>query len=151
MKSVGILPEVDPARRQGGRTRRTRLSVPARTPGGLSRRGVWAHDADTKGILEVGDIDEALTAASGDRRRHAPARKPGLRPPPTAPPTAPRRSGASGSSGAIEQGRLTTPATRCGGELRLPAAAAKGLNGETDRPSRGGKRDCGTFLLVLHW
>ncbi|KIG14639.1 YpfJ protein, zinc metalloprotease superfamily protein [Enhygromyxa salina] len=32
--------------------------------------GVWAHDAQRKGLLEVGDIDEALTAAAaiGDDR-----------------------------------------------------------------------------------
>jgi predicted metalloprotease len=26
--------------------------------------GIWAHEAEKKGILEVGDIDEALNAAS---------------------------------------------------------------------------------------
>jgi predicted metalloprotease len=26
--------------------------------------GIWAHEAETKGVLDVGDIDEALNAAS---------------------------------------------------------------------------------------
>ena len=41
--------------------------------------GVWAHYAQQKGILEPGDIEEALGAASAGWRRPAAARRPGLR------------------------------------------------------------------------
>ena len=75
--------------------------------------GVWAHDADAKGILEVGDIDEALNAAAADRRRHAAARRARAMSSPTASPTAPRRSAASGSSAATSRA-ASTPATPSG-------------------------------------
>ena len=76
----GILPEVDAARRQSGQDRANQLSVLLELQADCLA-GVWAHDADAKGILEVGDIDEALSGRIGDRRRHAPAPKPGLRRP----------------------------------------------------------------------
>ena len=60
---LGILPEVDTARRQSGQARANQLSVLLELQADCLA-GVWAHDADAKGILEVGDIDEALTAAS---------------------------------------------------------------------------------------
>jgi hypothetical protein len=60
---LGILPEVDKARRQSGQGRANQLSVLLELQADCLA-GVWARDADAKGILEVGDIDEALTAAS---------------------------------------------------------------------------------------
>ena len=53
-------------RRRGGRAARreaNQLSVQLELQADCLA-GVWAHDADAKGILEVGDIDEALNAAS---------------------------------------------------------------------------------------
>lgn len=60
---LGILPEVDQARRQGSKADANRLSVLLELQADCLA-GVWAHDVDAKGILEVGDIDEALAAAS---------------------------------------------------------------------------------------
>jgi len=60
---LGILPEVDQARRQSSQTRANELSVLLELQADCLA-GVWAHDADAKGLLEVGDIDEALNAAS---------------------------------------------------------------------------------------
>ena len=60
---LGILPEVDQARRQAGKAEANQLSVQLELQADCLA-GVWAHDADAKGILEVGDIDEALAAAT---------------------------------------------------------------------------------------
>lgn len=60
---LGILPEVDQVRRRSSRSDANQLSVLLELQADCLA-GVWAHDADAKGILEVGDIDEALAAAS---------------------------------------------------------------------------------------
>ncbi len=60
---LGILPEVDQARRQSSKADANQLSVLLELQADCLA-GVWAHDADAKGVLEVGDIDEALNAAS---------------------------------------------------------------------------------------
>jgi predicted metalloprotease len=60
---LGILPEVDQARRQAGKAEANQLSVQLELQADCLA-GVWAHDADAKGIIEVGDIDEALAAAT---------------------------------------------------------------------------------------
>jgi predicted metalloprotease len=60
---LGILPQVDARRRQAGQSEANQLSVMLELQADCLA-GVWAHDADAKGILEVGDIDEALNAAS---------------------------------------------------------------------------------------
>jgi predicted metalloprotease len=60
---LGILPEVDAARRQSSQARANELSVLLELQADCLA-GVWAHDSDQKGLLEVGDIDEALTAAA---------------------------------------------------------------------------------------
>ncbi len=60
---LGILPDVDRARRQSSRAEANQLSVQLELQADCLA-GVWAHDADAKGILEVGDIDEALAAAT---------------------------------------------------------------------------------------
>ncbi|MCB1502551.1 MAG: neutral zinc metallopeptidase [Bauldia sp.] len=60
---LGVLPQVDKARRQSSRSDANELSVRLELQADCLA-GVWARDADAKGILEVGDIDEALNAAS---------------------------------------------------------------------------------------
>jgi len=60
---LGILPQVDQARRQAGKAEANQLSVQLELQADCLA-GVWAHDADAKGIIEVGDIDEALAAAT---------------------------------------------------------------------------------------
>jgi predicted metalloprotease len=60
---LGILPEVDQARRQSSKADANQLSVLLELQADCLA-GVWAHDADAKGIIEVGDIDEALAAAT---------------------------------------------------------------------------------------
>jgi predicted metalloprotease len=54
---------VDQARRQSGQAQANQLSVQLELQADCLA-GVWAHDADAKGIIEVGDIDEALNAAT---------------------------------------------------------------------------------------
>jgi len=60
---LGILPQVDAQRRSAGQAEANALSVRLELQADCLA-GVWAHDADAKGILEVGDIDEALNAAT---------------------------------------------------------------------------------------
>jgi predicted metalloprotease len=60
---LGILPDVDQARRQASKAEANQLSVQLELQADCLA-GVWAHDADAKGIIEVGDIDEALAAAT---------------------------------------------------------------------------------------
>jgi hypothetical protein len=60
---LGTLPQVDQARQASGETAANRLSV------GLELQadcfaGIWARSAEKEGILDVGDIDEALRAAA---------------------------------------------------------------------------------------
>ncbi len=60
---LGILPQVDAERRGASQAEANALSVRLELQADCLA-GVWAHDADAKGLLEVGDIDEALNAAS---------------------------------------------------------------------------------------
>jgi len=60
---LGILPQVDQARRRASRAQANELSVQLELQADCLA-GVWAHDAEAKGLLEVGDIDEALNAAA---------------------------------------------------------------------------------------
>jgi uncharacterized protein len=60
---LGILPQVDQQRQRASRAQANELSVRLELQADCLA-GVWAHDAEAKGILEVGDIDEALNAAS---------------------------------------------------------------------------------------
>ncbi len=60
---LGVLPKVDAARRQAGEAEANQLSVRLELQADCLS-GIWAHEADRKGILEVGDIDEALNAAA---------------------------------------------------------------------------------------
>ena len=60
---LGIIPQVDAERRRVSRTAANQLTVQLELQADCLA-GVWAHDADAKGIVEVGDIDEALNAAA---------------------------------------------------------------------------------------
>jgi uncharacterized protein len=60
---LGILPQVDAARRKASETESNALSVRLELQADCLA-GVWAHDAEARGVLEVGDIDEALNAAA---------------------------------------------------------------------------------------
>ncbi len=60
---LGILPKVTEEQRQVGKTQANALQVRTELQADCFA-GVWAHVADQKGILDVGDIDEALNAAS---------------------------------------------------------------------------------------
>ena len=60
---LGILPKVNAAQSQVGKTQANALQVRTELQADCFA-GVWAHVADGKGIVEVGDIDEALNAAA---------------------------------------------------------------------------------------
>jgi predicted metalloprotease len=60
---LGILPKVQQQRQQLGEAESNQLSIRTELQADCFA-GVWAHEADRKGILEVGDIDEALNAAA---------------------------------------------------------------------------------------
>jgi predicted metalloprotease len=60
---LGILPDVDAERRRVSRTAANQLTVQLELQADCLA-GVWAHDANAKGIVEVGDVDEALNAAA---------------------------------------------------------------------------------------
>jgi predicted metalloprotease len=60
---LGILPEVDKRRQAAGDTESNALSVRLELQADCYA-GIWAHETDTEGTLEPGDIDEALNAAS---------------------------------------------------------------------------------------
>ncbi|MCB1863088.1 MAG: neutral zinc metallopeptidase, partial [Gammaproteobacteria bacterium] len=67
---LGISSKVQQARQQLGRTESNALSVKLELQADCLS-GVWAHDADrTRQLLESGDVEEALNAASaiGDDR-----------------------------------------------------------------------------------
>jgi len=73
---LGISEKVRAAQRNGDRSRSNALSVRQELQADCLA-GVWAHHADrSRNILEAGDIDEALTAASaiGDDRMQQRAR-----------------------------------------------------------------------------
>ena len=60
---LGILSKVNAQQRQAGQSQANQLQVRTELQADCFA-GVWAHAADQKGIIEVGDIDEALNAAS---------------------------------------------------------------------------------------
>jgi predicted metalloprotease len=60
---LGILPQVDAERGKAGAAEANRLSVMLELQADCLA-GVWAHDAEARNLLEVGDIDEALNAAA---------------------------------------------------------------------------------------
>lgn len=60
---LGTMPEVDRTRRQAGQAEADQLSVRLELQADCYA-GIWAHEAEVKGILETGDIDEALNAAA---------------------------------------------------------------------------------------
>jgi predicted metalloprotease len=73
---LGILPKVDELRRRVGETQANQLSVMLELQADCLA-GVWAHHADkARNILEAGDIEEGLGAASaiGDDRLQRQAR-----------------------------------------------------------------------------
>ncbi len=60
---LGILPKVSAEQRQVDKVAANKLQVRTELQADCFA-GVWAHMADKKGILDVGDIDEALNAAA---------------------------------------------------------------------------------------
>jgi predicted metalloprotease len=60
---LGVLPQVDARRRQVGEAEANELSVRLELQADCLA-GIWANKADARGVLEVGDIDEALNAAA---------------------------------------------------------------------------------------
>ena len=60
---LGILPKVDSARRNASEEEANALSVRLELQADCLA-GVWGHEADQEGILDPGDIDEALNAAA---------------------------------------------------------------------------------------
>jgi len=60
---LGTLPKVDQARQASGETAANRLSVRLELQADCYA-GIWARSAEKAGILDVGDIDEALAAAA---------------------------------------------------------------------------------------
>ncbi|MCP4380849.1 MAG: hypothetical protein GY798_05415 [Hyphomicrobiales bacterium] len=60
---LDVLPKVNAARRDAGRAESNELSVRLELQADCLA-GIWAHDAEARGILEIGDIDEALNAAA---------------------------------------------------------------------------------------
>ncbi|MEX0852176.1 MAG: neutral zinc metallopeptidase [Bauldia sp.] len=66
---LGVLPKVNAERQRVGQAAANDLSVRIELQADCLA-GIWAHEADQKEILEVGDIDEGLNAAAqiGDDR-----------------------------------------------------------------------------------
>ncbi|MEQ9689293.1 MAG: neutral zinc metallopeptidase [Bauldia litoralis] len=60
---LGVLPDVNAARRGASKAKSNELSVRLELQADCLA-GIWAHDAETRNVLEVGDIDEALNAAA---------------------------------------------------------------------------------------
>ena len=60
---LGILPEVNATRQKAGEVEANELSVRLELQADCLA-GIWAHDAESRNVLEVGDIDEALNAAA---------------------------------------------------------------------------------------
>jgi predicted metalloprotease len=60
---LGILPKIDAMRQRSSEVDANHLTVRLELQADCLA-GVWAHDEEQRGFLEVGDIDEALNAAS---------------------------------------------------------------------------------------
>ncbi len=60
---LGILPEVNARQQSVGKTAANQLQVRTELQADCFA-GIWANEAKQKGIVEVGDIDEALNAAA---------------------------------------------------------------------------------------
>jgi len=60
---IGTLPKVDAQRQQSSEGESNKLSVRIELQADCYA-GIWAHDEEKRGFLEVGDIDEALNAAA---------------------------------------------------------------------------------------
>ncbi|MCB1494681.1 MAG: neutral zinc metallopeptidase [Bauldia sp.] len=60
---LGILPKVNAARQQVSQVESNELSVRLELQADCLA-GIWAHDAESRNVLDVGDIDEALNAAA---------------------------------------------------------------------------------------
>ena len=60
---LGDLPRVEQMKQQVGEAERNQLSVRVELQADCYA-GIWANSADKRGVLEVGDIDEALNAAA---------------------------------------------------------------------------------------
>ena len=60
---LGILPKVNEERRRVSQTEANALSVRVELQADCLA-GIWAAEADRKGLVEVGDVDEALNAAA---------------------------------------------------------------------------------------
>lgn len=59
---IGVLPRFNEMRRSMGKAEENRMSVRVELQADCFA-GIWAHDANRKGLLEAGDIEEALNAA----------------------------------------------------------------------------------------
>ena len=60
---IGTLPKIDAQRQQVGEEESNKLSVRIELQADCYA-GIWAHDEEKRGFLDVGDIDEALNAAA---------------------------------------------------------------------------------------
>ena len=60
---IGTLPKVDAQRQQASEAESNKLSVRIELQADCYA-GIWAHDEEKRGFLDVGDIDEALNAAA---------------------------------------------------------------------------------------
>lgn len=59
---IGVLPEFDRVRRSLSKTEENRMSVHVELQADCFA-GIWAHHTQHKGLLEKGDIEEAINAA----------------------------------------------------------------------------------------
>lgn len=59
---IGVLPRFNQMRRSMSKTEENRMSVRVELQADCFA-GIWAHDANRKGLLEAGDVEEALNAA----------------------------------------------------------------------------------------
>jgi predicted metalloprotease len=60
---IGVLPKIDAERQRVSEAESNRLSVRVELQADCYA-GIWAHDEEKRGFLDIGDIDEALNAAA---------------------------------------------------------------------------------------